>query len=65
MFKHIPPLNTHDNVSKAMRRVISESMKGKVEVATGKSFIWMLKTLSDQMRDTDLEKRIEALENKS
>lgn len=59
----IGTLKTIQDVSDEYRRVYRATRRGDLDLAEGKSFCWMLKQLSGMISDSDLEQRIEALEN--
>lgn len=58
-------LNTVNEVRREMARVYREARQGEIKITDGSKFVYMLQVIGQTIRDTDLEKRIEALENGS
>ena len=63
--KRIGPLNTIEDISVEYRRVYRMARNGKMELTDAKAYCWMLKQLSGMLTESDLERRIIELEERS
>ena len=57
-------LDTLDDVKREMAKIYRESRSEVIDVATGSKLVFMLQSIGRVIEGSDLEKRIEALENK-
>ena len=57
-------LDTLNDVRREMAKVYRESRSGGIDPFNGTKFIWILQAVSKVIEGSDLEKRIEALENR-
>ncbi len=63
--RRIRRLDTNKNIGFEMRAVYRQVRRGEIMDAHGKTLIYILNTIIATNRETDLEKRIEALESRS
>ena len=61
--KRIGKLDSIESITIEFRRIYRKARNNEMELADAKSFCWMLRTLSGMLTETDIEKRLEALEN--
>ena len=61
--RRIGKLLTIAQVCEEYRRVYREARNSQIDMKRAKGLAWMLKELSFMIRTTDLEQRLEALEN--
>lgn len=57
-------LDTMQDVKREMAKVYRESRSGVVEIVDGTKLVWMLQAVGKVIEGSDLEKRIEILEQK-
>ena len=57
-------LDTMQDVKREMAKVYRESRSEQIDPATATKLVWMLQAVGKVIEGSDLEKRIEALENK-
>jgi hypothetical protein len=60
--KRIKPLATVGGCSIEMARLYREARRGETDISEVKGLVWILKTLSGLITESNLEKRIEVLE---
>ena len=60
--RRIGKLLTVRQVCEEYRRVYREARNGRLDMKDARGICWMLKELSFMIRETDLEQRLEALE---
>jgi hypothetical protein len=58
----IKPLSTVGGCSIEMARLYREARRGETDISEVKGLVWILKTLSGLITESNLEKRIEVLE---
>lgn len=58
-------LNTLQDVKREMAKVYREARSGSLDVQDSTKLVWMLQAVGKVIEGSDLEKRIEALEQKT
>lgn len=61
--KRIGSLRTIDDIAVEYRRIYRMCRNGQLALPDGKSYCWMLKQLSGLIAESDLEARLERLED--
>jgi hypothetical protein len=60
--KRIGPLNSAENISHEMQKVYRQLRRNELDASYAKSLIWVLSQIVQVHRDSDIEKRLEAVE---
>lgn len=61
--KRIGKLDTIEDIAIEYRRIYRLCRNDKMSLADGKGYAWLLKQLCGIISDSEIEKRLEALEN--
>jgi hypothetical protein len=59
----VAKISTVNGCSIELARIYRKARRGEMDLSDAKGFAWILKTLSSMISDSDLERRLAALED--